>query len=206
MGDLFKEGVTVSKTITKSPSANVSSGAERIIAKITNTWNKAAKYIIDVSKILRDLQDGDQKIWSEVRDTLIERKIMSRTTISNLISIGKKELLTQNVEKLPPAYNTLWVLSTLDDKELQSKLDDGLLTPELRLEDARKWKQPEEFPTVVIEEDESDKKKSIVISIPDEYVIHNYEQIDQDLMRIKMMMKYASVDPVGTLKKKLAGD
>jgi len=199
----------VSKSLTKKVNTSVSRDVEQVIKKITNAWNKAAEYIIEVSVMLSELQTGDKKMWSEVRDTLIERKVMSRTTISNLISIGKNNLLTSNVERLPPAYNTLWVLSTLADQELKSKLKEGLITPELRLEDVRKWKktaEDDDFDVVEIVEEESDKKKSIVISISDDYVIHNYESINQELMKIKMMLKYASVDAVGTLKKKLAGD
>lgn len=199
----------MSKTVAKRPNTSVSRDVEQVIKKITNAWNKAAEYIIEVSVMLNELQSGDKKMWSEVRDTLIERKVMSRTTISNLISIGKNNLLTSNVEKLPPAYNTLWVLSTLEDRDLKSKLKDGLITPELRLEDVRKWKKSvddDDFDVVEIVEEESDKKKCIVISISDDFVHHNYESINQDLMKIKMILKYASVDAVGTLKRKLAGD
>lgn len=199
----------MSKTIVKRSNTEVSREVEQVITKITNAWNKAAEYIIEVSVMLNQLQTGDKKMWSQVRDTLIERKIMSRTTISNLISVGKNKLLTSNVEKLPPAYNTLWVLSTLGDQELKSKLKDGLITPELRLEDVRKWKktvEEDDFDVIEIEEEETDKRKSIVISISDDYVIHNYEKINQDLMKVKMMMKYADVEIVGSLKRKVEGD
>lgn len=200
----------MSKIVAKRSNTNVSVEVEQLIKKITNAWNKAAEYIIEVSVMLNDLQNGDKKTWSQVRDTLIERKIMSRTTISNLISVGKNKLLTSNVEKLPPAYNTLWVLSTLEDQELKSKLKEGLITPELRLEDVRKWKKSvddDDFDVVEIVEEESDKKKCIVISISDDYVNHHHEDIDDDLIKIRMIVKkYGQVESVGTLKKKLAGD
>lgn len=200
----------MSKIVAKRSNTNVSVEVEQVIKKITNAWNKAAEYIIEVSMMLNDLQNGDKKTWSQVRDTLIERKIMSRTTISNLISVGKNKLLTSNVEKLPPAYNTLWVLSTLEDQELKSKLKEGLITPELRLEDVRKWKKSvddDDFDVVEIVEEKSDKKKCIVISISDDYVNHHYEDIDDDMIKIRMIVKkYGRVESVGTLKKKLAGD
>ena len=198
----------MSKIVAKRSNTNVSVEVEQVIKKITNAWNKAAEYIIEVSVMLNDLQNGDKKTWSQVRDTLIERKIMSRTTISNLINIGKNQLLISNVDKLPPAYNTLWELSKLPKRELQSKFKDDLIKPELRLEDARKWSKSkkDEIPVHQIEVEVSDRKKCIIISISDDYVNEHHEEIEDELLKIKMSMKYASVDAVGTLKRKIAGD
>lgn len=198
----------MSKVVAKRTNTSVSRDVEEVIKKITNTWNKAAEYIIEVSKMLKELNDGDQKRWYAVRDALMERKIMSRTTISNLVNIGKNQLLISNVDKLPPAYNTLWELSKLPKRELQSKFKDDLIKPELRLEDARKWSKSkkDDIPVHQIEVEVTDKKKCIIISISDDYVNEHHEEIEDELLKIKMSMKYASVDAVGTLKRKIAGD
>lgn len=208
IGVSFNEEDIVTQSITKTPNTSVSRDVEQVIEKITNTWNKAAEYIIEVSKMLKDLSEDDQKKWYAVRDELMKRKIMSRTTISNLIKIAKTPLLVSNVDKLPPAYNTLWELSKLPKAELQSKFKNNLIKPELRLEDARKWSKSKkaEIPVYQVEVEVTDRKKCIIISISDDYVNEHHEDIEGELLKIKMSMKYASVDAVGTLKRKIAGD
>jgi hypothetical protein len=123
--------------MTKITSRTKSSEVETVINQITNTWNKAAEYILEVATIINTHATYDDSVgkknWKEIREALIDRKIMSQTTISNLRQIAKKQILYDNVQLLPPAYNTLWELSKLEEKELKDKFKKGLIHPVLKL-------------------------------------------------------------------------
>ncbi len=190
-----------------------SNDVETVISQITNTWNKAAEYILEVATIINThatySDSTGKKKWKEIRETLIERKIMSQTTISNLCQIAKRQILYDNVQLLPPAYNTLWELSKLEDKELRDKFKKGLIHPVLKLEEARQWKQVEDddgIDIVEVCEEVEDLKKSITISFSEIDIVKKYNQIDEHLKEIKRLMRYADVKVTGLLKRKIDGD
>ena len=199
--------------MTKITSRTKSSEVETVINQITNTWNKAAEYILEVATIINTHATYDDSVgkknWKEIREALIDRKIMSQTTISNLRQIAKKQILYDNVQLLPPAYNTLWELSKLEEKELKDKFKKGLIHPVLKLEEARQWKQVgEEDGIQVLEvyEEVKDMKKGITIYFTENDIIKKYHQIEENLKQIKKLMKYADVEVSGLLKRKIDGD
>jgi hypothetical protein len=199
--------------MTKITSRTKSSEVETVINQITNTWNKAAEYILEVATIINTHATYDDSVgkknWKEIREALIDRKIMSQTTISNLRQIAKKQILYDNVQLLPPAYNTLWELSKLEEKELKDKFKKGLIHPVLKLEEARQWKQVEEdegIETVEVYEEVKDLKKSITIYFSENDIIKKYHQIDEHLKEIKRLMKYSEIEVTGLLKRKIDGD
>jgi len=199
--------------MTKITSRTKSSEVETVINQITNTWNKAAEYILEVATIINTHATYDDSVgkknWKEIREALIDRKIMSQTTISNLRQIAKKQILYDNVQLLPPAYNTLWELSKLEEKELKDKFKKGLIHPVLKLEEARQWKQiGEEDGIQVLEvyEEVKDMKKGITIYFTENDIIKKYHQIEENLKQIKKLMKYADVEVSGLLKRKIDGD
>lgn len=199
----------MSNITTKSKSTEV----ESVISQITNTWNKAAEYILEVASIINKHATYDDSVgkkkWKEIRETLIERKIMSQTTISNLCQIAKRQILYDNVRLLPPAYNTLWELSKLEDKELKDKFKKGLIHPVLKLEEARQWKQIEDddgIEVVEVYEEVKDMKKSVTIYFSENDIIKKYHQIEEHLKEIKKMMRYSEIEVTGLLKRKIDGD
>jgi len=194
-------------------SKSKSNDVETVISQITNTWNKAAEYILEVATIINThatySDSTGKKKWKEIREALIERKIMSQTTISNLCQIAKRQILYDNVQLLPPAYNTLWELSKLEDKELRDKFKKGLIHPVLKLEEARQWKQVEDddgIEVVEVYEEVKDLKKSITIYFSENDIIKKYHQIDEHLKEIKRLMKYSKIEVSGLLKRKIDGD
>lgn len=186
---------------------------EFVISQITNTWNKAAEYILEVATIINKNATYNDSIgkkkWKDIRETLIERKIMSQTTISNLCQIAKRQILYDNVQLLPPAYNTLWELSKLEEKELKDKFKKGLIHPVLKLEEARQWKQVDEddgIEIIEVYEVAKDLKRSVTIYFSKDDIIKKYSQIDEHLKELKRKMKYANIEVTGTLKQKIDGD
>jgi hypothetical protein len=199
--------------MTNITSKSKSNDVETVINQITNTWNKAAEYILEVATIINThatySDSTGRKKWKEIREALIERKIMSQTTISNLCQIAKRQILYDNVQLLPPAYNTLWELSKLEDKELRDKFKKGLIHPVLKLEEARQWKQVEDddgIEVVEVYEEVKDLKKSITIYFSENDIIKKYHQIDEHLKEIKRLMKYSEIEVTGLLKRKIDGD
>ena len=199
--------------MTKNTTITKSNDVETVISQITNTWNKAAEYILEVATIINTHATYSDSIgkkkWKEIREALIERKIMSQTTISNLCQIAKRQILYDNVQLLPPAYNTLWELSKLEDKELRDKFKKGLIHPVLKLEEARQWKQVEDddgIEVVEVYEEVKDLKKSITIYFSENDIIKKYHQIDAHLKEIKRLMKYSEIEVTGLLKRKIDGD
>ena len=198
-------------SLTKSQLTSISSNVDEIINQITFSWKKATEYIMEVAILLNHYQSDkvNQKLWFELRTQLIERKIMSKTTISNLCSVGKNPLLQKNMDLLPPAYNTITELSKIPDKELNEKFKTGLITPELKLEDVRSWKTYKDIIDVeVVEEihEKPDTIKSITISFKEETIIKSHEKIELQITELKKMFRGASIEVSGLLKRKMDGD
>ena len=193
-------------------SNQLSPHTEQVINQITSVWNKATEYIIEVSKLLHKYQSDtkNQKLWLEVRDELIERKIMSRTVIYNLTKIGENQLLTSNSKFLPPAYNTIYELSKFDDDELSKMFDEKLINPELRLDEVRKLKNSIvtdiDFETIEEIIEPKDMKRGITIFFKEDDIINKHEMIEDSIQKIQSMLSYAEVEVSGLLKRKIDGD
>ena len=193
-------------------SNQLSPHTEQVINQITSVWNKATEYIIEVSKLLHKYQSDtkNQKLWLEVRDELIERKIMSRTVIYNLTKIGENQLLTSNSKFLPPAYNTIYELSKFDDDELSKMFDEKLINPELRLDEVRKLKNSIvtdiEFETIEEIIEPKEMKRGITIFFKEDDIINKHELIEENIRKIQSMLSYAEVEVSGLLKRKIDGD
>jgi hypothetical protein len=190
----------------------ISSESEIVISNITSSWNKVAEYMMEVAITLHELKTNksNKKLWVEVRDSLIERKIMSRTIISNLCKVGENQLLVQNVNLLPRSYNTMWELTKLTEDDLEDKFNQGLINPELKLEQVRQWSINDviESDFEVIEEVSEDNpmKRSVTIYINEEDIINNPDIIQEHINQIESIMDYAKIETSGLLKRKIEGD
>jgi hypothetical protein len=195
-----------------SKNVPISSESEIVISNITSSWNKVAEYMVEVAITLHELKTNksNKKLWVEVRDSLIDRKIMSRTIISNLCKVGENQLLVQNVNLLPRSYNTMWELTKLTEDDLEDKFNQGLINPELKLEQVRQWSINDVIETdfEVIEEVSEDNpmKRSVTIYINEEDIINNPDIIEEHIKQIELIMDYAQIETSGLLKRKIEGD
>ena len=195
-----------------SKNVPISSESEIVISNITSSWNKVAEYMMEVAITLHELKTNksNKKLWVEVRDSLIERKIMSRTIISNLCKVGENQLLVQNVSLLPRSYNTMWELTKLTEDDLEDKFNQGLINPELKLEQVRQWSINDviESDFEIIEEVSEDNpmKRSVTIYINEEDIINNPDIIEEHIKQIESIMDYAQIETSGLLKRKIEGD
>jgi hypothetical protein len=204
---MFESNITI---ISKN--TPISSESEIVISNITSSWNKVAEYMMEVAITLHELKTNksNKKLWVEVRDSLIERKIMSRTIISNLCKVGENQLLVQNVNLLPRSYNTMWELTKLTEDDLEDKFNQGLINPELKLEQVRQWSINDviESDFEIIEEVSEDNpmKRSVTIYINEEDIINNPDIIEEHIKQIESIMDYAQIETSGLLKRKIEGD
>ena len=195
-----------------SKNVPISSESEIVISNITSSWNKVAEYMMEVAITLHELKTNksNKKLWVEVRDSLIDRKIMSRTIISNLCKVGENQLLVQNVSLLPRSYNTMWELTKLTEDDLEDKFNQGLINPELKLEQVRQWSINDviESDFEIIEEVSEDNpmKRSVTIYINEEDIINNPDIIQEHINQIESIMDYAKIETSGLLKRKIEGD
>lgn len=190
-----------------------------LIGEITLSWKKATKEILFVASKLAELfNDGhgdlatpdSRERWKQVRDYLITEGIMSQPVISQLCRIGSNQILLENADLLPPAYNTIYELSSRTD--LEELFRQNLITPYTKLDDVRKMKLIGASTTEDnIEEVEEEKtisayKTGITIFFKSDDIIHKHSQIEGHIETIKGMMKYAKVEVSGMLRKKIEGD
>jgi len=199
------------ENIINQQSSQLTTNVNEIINQITFSWKKATEYIMEVAILLNKYQSDktNQKLWFELRKELIERKIMSKTTISNLCSIGKNPILQKNMELLPPAYNTITELSKIPEQELNEKFKTGLISTELKLEDVRSWKIYKDIVDVEVVEqiyEKPDTIKSITISFKEETIIKSHEKIESQVNELKKMFRGADIEVSGLLKRKIDGD
>jgi hypothetical protein len=198
-------------SLIQNKSTSLSTNVDEIINQITFSWKKATEYIMEVAILLNHYQTDkvNQKLWFELRTQLIERKIMSKTTISNLCSIGNNPILQKNIDLLPPAYNTITELSKIPEKELNEKFKTGLISPELKLEEVRSWKTYKDIVDVEVVEKPYEKPntiKSITISFSEDTIIKSYEKIESQITDLKKMFRGAEIELSGLLKRKIDGD
>ena len=102
-------------------------------ARISAAWHKATISIFEVGAALVEAkgQLSPRDYRDLIRD-LEDRRIMSRSTISKLMTVASNAVLTKPdyQNKLPPSYVTLYLLSRQEDERLERAIIEGQVTPE----------------------------------------------------------------------------
>ena len=95
---------------------------DNYLISITSAWNKAAMSIIEVGRQLNEAQNDLSKIeFRQLKRELEDQRIMSNSTITKLRMIANNVVLTreENQKYLPPSYETLYLLTRVEDDELE---------------------------------------------------------------------------------------
>jgi hypothetical protein len=200
-------------SIVGQTSKKLSVEAIKIFDTITFKWSKATEYVLDIATILNDLQSdkGKQQLWYEIRSHLIDEKIMSKTVISNLCSIGRNQVLYKHIDLLPPSYNALAELSRIPEDELSKKFKQGLINSSTLLSSVKQLRNVDYIDVdgvQVIEKhiDKKDKIKAVTIYLSESDIIKKHELINENLQKLKSMMRYADIEISGLLKRKIEDD
>ena len=106
---------------------------ENYLLSITSAWNKAAMSIIEVGRQLNEAHKNLTKIeFRRLRRELEDLRIMSKSTITKLKKIANNVVLTreENQKYLPPSYETLYLLSRIDENDLSEAFENQLISTE----------------------------------------------------------------------------
>lgn len=112
---------------------------DHAVAEITGAWRQTIDSLLSTANLL--LMYSQQSNWRQIREQLQTDGIMSASVISMMLGIARDPRLQKpDVKKLlPPSYNTLYLLTKLDDDVIDAKIKDAALTPSLTVNDVRLW-------------------------------------------------------------------
>jgi hypothetical protein len=110
------------------------------IPRFKDAWHKTVDGLFSLIELVAEY--SDRRGYDKLVAKLEQEKIIKRSVMEMLKSISRNDFLMDegNRHYLPPAYNTLWALSSLPPKLLEGKKKKNELTPDLKLETARLWK------------------------------------------------------------------
>ena len=113
--------------------------------KITAAWHKTTESILEVANYIFEADEalGDQ--FRELRQTLEDKGVLSRSTISKLLSIGRDRKLyaKDSIKILPPSYASLYEFTQLTEKEFEAAKSQKLIHSEMQQKDAKALRNPQ---------------------------------------------------------------
>jgi hypothetical protein len=109
------------------------------VAEIARAWSQTIDSLLNTANLL--FTYSQQANWRAIREQLQVDGVMGASVISMMLSIGRDPRLHQPSIKqlLPPSYNTLYLLTKLDDAVIDAKIKDDALTPALTVQEVRAW-------------------------------------------------------------------
>ncbi len=110
------------------------------IPRFRQAWHKTVDGLFELIELVAEY--SDRSGYERLVKQLEKERIIKRSVLEMLKTISRNPFLMNENNRpfLPPAYNTLWTLSTLSPQLLESKKKKNELSSDLRLETARLWK------------------------------------------------------------------
>jgi len=153
------------------------------LISITSAWNKAAMSIIEVGRQLNEAKENLSNIkFRQLKRELEDQRIMSNSTITKLRMIANNVVLTkeENQKYLPPSYETLYLLSRVEENELSEAFDNQLISTETQRNNI-----PNIFGYQKITSSKANSNSKISISIPENLSRDEMVQLKIYLSEIK---------------------
>ena len=109
------------------------------VTEIARTWSQTIDSLLNTANLL--FAYSQQANWRAIREQLQVDGVMGASVISMMLGIGRDPRLHKpSVKKLlPPSYNTLYLLTKLDDDTIYAKIKGDALTPALTVQEVRAW-------------------------------------------------------------------
>jgi hypothetical protein len=123
---------------TAIDTANMS--VESVFTKITAALRRSTEGVLDAASYL--VQFEGREDYPKLKKQLIAEKIIGESTISMYMKIGKCTALYLNIEKLPPSFNSIYHLASLEGKKkgfIEEAIAIGKLDRTTKLDEIRKW-------------------------------------------------------------------
>lgn len=207
----------IKQAIAKNDTAKQNELLDEAVQQISFTWRRTVYSILLVGKQIYDLRNADESFAENVTKKLISNGIFNhKTQISRLNTIGKNfDFFNKNMEKLPPAYHSLYYLSKgLDEnkKKVETAINKGVINADSRLSEIErllkdmksKKKLPKTKQVTVLEADEN---LSIRVSLNTDAIERRSEVVMEIMDEMQSMFSrrriQAKVEPVGAFRKKV---
>lgn len=164
----------------------ITSKTENAVEEIKASWQKSIDSLIETAQLI--FEYSLSKEWKNIQRELAVRNIMNQSVVSMMLSIANSPVLTnpENRDKLPLSYNSLYHLSLLEEKEVETRIKDGEINTSIRLEDIRALKKKLEGKPAT-----TTVKNISLASIPKSDFEENKMQIVAELLLLKE--KYPSL-------------
>lgn len=154
--------------------------------RIELAWQKSVASVIEVGNLVKAAKD---KLG--ISFAMLEVELpFSSSVAAYLVKIAENPVLSnpRYFNKLPNGYNTLYYLSSVEDKLLQSKIENGEITPDFSLAHAKSLRD------LAPKNKNSNKVKSKALSLEVGTIsvpaLKNLEEFEQDLS--KLLVRYGA--------------
>lgn len=107
------------------------------IPKFQSAWNKTREALFQLLELIAEYKDRPK--FDALCEELERKSIIKRSVMSMLEKIAGNPILMRPDyrEQMPSSYNTLWILTAVDEKTLTRKIERKEIDPNLTVEDAR---------------------------------------------------------------------
>jgi hypothetical protein len=155
----------------------VSVPTQRAVTNIAGAWNKTIDALLDTANLL--FAYSQQPNWREIKEQLQTDGVMGASVISMMLRIGRDPRLQKpDVKKLLPlSYNTLYLLTKLDDDVIDAKIKEEVLTPAVTVDEVRGW-------GVSKKESQKIKGDRIVLQLPDKFSDSDKSKLTKQLINL----------------------
>ena len=167
---------------------------DNYLISITSAWNKAAMSIIEVGRQLNEAQNDLNKIeFRQLKRELEDQRIMSNSTITKLRMIANNVVLTreENQKYLPPSYETLYLLTRVEDDELEKAFVNQQISTETQRSNIS-----EIFGSQKTSSQQVNSKPKISISIPDSLSQQDFMLLKKLLNQIQKISGIKITNPI----------
>lgn len=165
--------------MSASPKTALTVPTNRAVTNISTAWHKTIDALFETANLLYTY--SQQANWREIKEQLQTDGVMGASVISMMLGIARDPRLQKPAIKrlLPPSYNTLYLLTKLDDDVIDAKIKDEVLTPSLTVEDVRQWTNPSESRASA--QTSTDK---IVLRLPDKFAARDRARLLKSLQEV----------------------
>lgn len=110
------------------------------LPRFERAWNRTRDALFEMLELIQEYQDRPG--FDRFCEDLENRGIIRRSVMSMLTKISNSPILMKEEYRplLPTSYNTLWVLTSVEEKLLDKKIRSNEISQDLTVEEARALK------------------------------------------------------------------
>ena len=119
---------------------------EHYTKQIQASWHKTVESILETACLCAE---ANSNLTGSQKEQLFEHLPFNKSTFSKLAKIGDCSKLQEKpvLELLPPNYTIIYEAALLSDAQLESAIDEGVLSPEATRADLERWRKEQKVGT-----------------------------------------------------------